>query len=254
MKKICFVALVLTPLCVLAQTAANNNSSSSTTTSAQGNNQQVVFANPSTLTSTQNIISSGVSKTIVEYSGSQTVRNVPSINGPNLTTSNDTCMGSSSGSASGPGIGISFGSTWTDEQCKRLKMSRELWNKGMKAASLAMDCMDPAAMAALEMTGTKCPQNMTPAERAAAYGPPVQTSAARPSAGAVAAAAPAVAAAAAEPSVAAPAAPPVATPAATPSPPVITAAVTAPVSPPEFDIPTSALAALDTSRDTGGSP
>jgi hypothetical protein len=54
------------------------------------------------------------------------------VNGPNLTTSNDTCMGSSSGSANGPGFGVSFGTTWTDEHCKRLKMSRELWNKGMR--------------------------------------------------------------------------------------------------------------------------
>ena len=107
----------------------------------------------------------------MEYSGSYTVKNVPSVNGPNLTTSNDTCMGSSSGSANGPGFGLSFGTTWTDEHCKRLKMSRELWNKGMKAASLAMDCMDPAARVALEITGSKCPQSMTAEERRNLYGP-----------------------------------------------------------------------------------
>jgi len=93
------------------------------------------------------------------------------VNGPNLTTSNDTCMGSSSGSANGPGFGVSFGTTWTDDHCKRLKMSRELWNKGMKAASLAMDCMDPAARVALEITGSKCPQSMTVEERRNNYGP-----------------------------------------------------------------------------------
>ncbi|TYK71130.1 hypothetical protein FSY45_23755 [Comamonas sp. Z1] len=99
------------------------------------------------------------------------MKNVPSVSGPNLTTSNDTCMGSSSGSANGPGFGVSFGTTWTDEHCKRLKMSRELWNKGMKAASLAMDCMDPAARVALEITGSKCPQSMTADERRNNYGP-----------------------------------------------------------------------------------
>jgi len=107
----------------------------------------------------------------VEYTGTYTMKNVPSVNGPNLTTSNDTCMGSSSGSANGPGFGVSFGTTWTDEHCKRLKMSRELWNKGMKAASLAMDCMDPAARVALEITGSKCPQSMTADERRNNYGP-----------------------------------------------------------------------------------
>ncbi|WEE79776.1 GcrA family cell cycle regulator [Comamonas testosteroni] len=124
-------------------------------------------------TTTQNLNNtvSGTSKNIVEYTGTYTMKNVPSVNGPNLTTSNDTCMGSSSGSANGPGFGVSFGTTWTDEHCKRLKMSRELWNKGMKAASLAMDCMDPAARVALEITGSKCPQSMTADERRKNYGP-----------------------------------------------------------------------------------
>ncbi|UUE94496.1 hypothetical protein [Comamonas thiooxydans] len=124
-------------------------------------------------TTTQNLNStvSGTSKNIVEYTGTYTLKNVPSVGGPNLTTSNDTCMGSSSGSANGPGFGVSFGTTWTDEHCKRLKMSRELWNKGMKAASLAMDCMDPAARVALEITGSKCPQSMTADERRNNYGP-----------------------------------------------------------------------------------
>lgn len=124
-------------------------------------------------TTTQNINTnaSGTARNIVEYTGSYTVKNVPSVSGPNLSTSNDTCMGSSSGSANGTGFGIGFGTTWTDEHCKRLKMSRELWNKGMKAASLAMDCMDEAARMALEITGTKCPQSMTVEERRAAFGP-----------------------------------------------------------------------------------
>jgi hypothetical protein len=152
-------------------------STSSATTSAQGNSQAVNFSSPadvttqSTLNSNQNINNMGATTNTIDYRGSYTIRNVPSVNGPNLTTSNDTCMGSSSASANGPGVGLSFGTTWTDEHCKRLKMSRELWNKGMKAASLAMDCMDPQAMAALEMTGTKCPQTMTAEERVSAYGP-----------------------------------------------------------------------------------
>lgn len=161
---------------------ANNNSSSSTTTNAMGNAQSITFNSPATVTSSssQNIVSSGTTGQDVNYAGSYTIKNVPSVSGPNLTTSNDTCMGSSSGSANGAGFGVSFGTTWTDEHCKRMKMSRELWNKGMKAASLAMDCMDPEAKAALEMTGTKCPQSMTPEERTATFGPFIAASASVP--------------------------------------------------------------------------
>ena len=137
----------------------------------------------STGTTTQNVNTnnSGTAKNIVEYTGTYTLKNVPSVAGPNLTTSNDTCMGSTSGSANGTGFGISFGTTWTDEHCKRLKMSRELWNKGMKAASLAMDCMDATARVALEITGTPCPQSMTVEERRIAYGPQASAVGAAPS-------------------------------------------------------------------------
>src|ERR1017187_8372150 len=49
--------------------------------------------------------------TNVNYSGDYTIKNVPSVNGPNLITSNDTCMGSTSGSLNFAGIGIGGGST-----------------------------------------------------------------------------------------------------------------------------------------------
>lgn len=204
MKHLSIAALLLLATAAMAQT--NSTTASGTAMgNMQGNNQGV----------TQAIIfdSPGVATSNINYSGSQTIKNVPSVNGPNLTTSNDTCMGSSSAGANGPGIGLSFGTTWTDEQCKRLKMSRELWNKGMKAASLAMDCMDPAARAALEMTGTRCPQSMTPEERQSTFGPAPQQqpgqqvgSAARP--------APTPAASAPGQAVARPVAPQVAAPAA----------------------------------------
>lgn len=99
-----------------------------------------------------------------------TIKNVPSVNGPNLTTSNDTCMGSTSGSVNIAGLGIGGGSTWTDANCKRLKNARELWNMGMKAASLALMCGDADNKEALELTGYVCPTKPAakPAEKTAA--------------------------------------------------------------------------------------
>ncbi|MDB5898435.1 MAG: hypothetical protein JWP22_2923 [Ramlibacter sp.] len=94
----------------------------------------------------------------IEYSGTQTIKNVPSVNGPPLTTSNDTCMGSTSGSINGPGFGIGIGSTWTDRNCVMLKNARELWNMGMKLAAMALFCTDDTNRNALEITGFICPQ------------------------------------------------------------------------------------------------
>lgn len=160
MKKTLFILYFLLSTSVFAQSTANQSSSIAASTSKQANSQTVVFTSPANVSS----------KSIVEYAGDYKVKNVPSVGGPSLTTSNDTCMGSTSGGANGAGFGISVGSTWTDEHCKRLKMSRELWNKGMKAASLAIDCMDSNVREALEMTGTKCPQSMTLEERQEAFG------------------------------------------------------------------------------------
>ena len=88
----------------------------------------------------------------------QVIKNTPSVSGPSLTSSNDTCMGSTSGSLNLAGIGIGGGSSWVDNNCKMLKNSRELWNMGMKAASLALMCTDAANKDALELTGFECPQ------------------------------------------------------------------------------------------------
>ncbi len=96
----------------------------------------------------------------------QTIKNTPSVSGPNLTTSNDTCMGSTSGSFNIAGLGFGGGSSWVDDNCKMLKNSRELWNMGMKAASLALMCNDKANKEALELTGYECPQT-TAARKAA---------------------------------------------------------------------------------------
>jgi len=120
----------------------------------------------STSTSRNEQVLSGSQSVYTEYGGSYTLKNVPSMNASPLTSSNDTCMGSASGGVAVAGFGLTAGATYTDEACKRIKMSRELWNKGMKAASLAMDCMDPAAREALEITGYTCPQTLR-AQRAA---------------------------------------------------------------------------------------
>jgi hypothetical protein len=104
---------------------------------------------------------SGNSQTINITSPSettQTVKNVPSMFSGALTSSNDTCMGSTTMGGAGPGFGVSFGTTWTDNNCKMLKNSRELWNMGMKAAALALMCKgDETVREALEVTGYTCP-------------------------------------------------------------------------------------------------
>ena len=63
--------------------------------------------------------------------GGDIPRQAPSIAAPALTTTlSETCMGSTSFGASGPGFGITFGSTWRDEACVRRLDARELRSFG----------------------------------------------------------------------------------------------------------------------------
>jgi hypothetical protein len=75
---------------------------------------------------------------------------------PALTSSNDTCMGSTSIGGSGYSFGFSVGSTWEDKNCKMLKNSREMWNMGMRGAAIKLLCQDPDNRFALESTGVDC--------------------------------------------------------------------------------------------------
>lgn len=154
------------------QSSTNTNNANAQTASTaeaanQGNNQNITFTTPANTSST---VTSTNASTVAETVASsqkvssqagldETLRNVPNVNAPPLTTSNDTCMGSSSVGAGWVGMGISVGTTWTDKNCLMLKNSRELWNMGMRAASLARMCMDSLNKKALEQTGFVCPQD-----------------------------------------------------------------------------------------------
>lgn len=132
---------------VKSTSSAEQSTTATGTASNQGNAQSITFTSPPETTTTLN------------YGTDQVIKNTPSVSGPSLTTSNDTCMGSTSGSINIAGLGIGGGSTWTDANCKMLKNSRELWNMGMKAASMALMCNDALNKEALELTGYICPQS-----------------------------------------------------------------------------------------------
>jgi len=151
---------------------ANNSNQVGTSRSASGAESTSNSGAGAVAASDQNITFNGPDKQTIHYSGTQTLKNVPSVSGPNLTTSNDTCMGSTSGSINGPGFGIGLGTTWTDDNCVMLKNSRELWNMGMKAASMALMCTDIRTRRALQVTGFHCPNTLEgyPAPVAAAPG------------------------------------------------------------------------------------
>jgi len=74
-----------------------------------------------------------------------------------LAAGEDTCMGSSSIGGQGVGFGLSIGTTWTDDNCRHLKNSRQLVALGYHRAATALMCVDEDVQNAMAAAGTPCP-------------------------------------------------------------------------------------------------
>jgi hypothetical protein len=74
-----------------------------------------------------------------------------------MSYSQDLCTVGRSGAFQGQVFGFSTGATVTDENCERLKLSKYLYDTGMKVASVSILCQDPRVFKAMEMAGTPCP-------------------------------------------------------------------------------------------------
>jgi len=76
-----------------------------------------------------------------------------------MSYSQDLCTVGRSGAFQGQVFGLSGGRTVVDENCERLKLSKYLYDMGMKVASVALLCQDVRVFKAMEMAGTPCPYN-----------------------------------------------------------------------------------------------
>lgn len=78
----------------------------------------------------------------IEGDNVQVYSSSPDVSAPALTSGNDVCVGSiSGGAAGGNGIisaGLTFGRTYTDENCVRLKNANALHQMGLTPAALAL--------------------------------------------------------------------------------------------------------------------
>lgn len=95
-----------------------------------------------------------------------TIRNTADASGPALTTSSDTCMGSSSAGGSGPGFSLSIGSTWTDKDCQRRLNSRAAWNYGSPGVAWALLCQNADVKQAAKDAGSTACDSVAPQARA----------------------------------------------------------------------------------------
>jgi len=82
----------------------------------------------------------------------------PSAISPTITNINsDVCAVGFGGAAQTQILGISFGGTTTDWNCERLKLSKTMFDMGMKVAAVAVMCQDRRVWDAMMAAGTPCP-------------------------------------------------------------------------------------------------
>ena len=82
----------------------------------------------------------------------------PSAISPSVGSStSDLCMAGVSGAVQTQILGISSGEMVRDENCERLKISKTLYDMGMKVAAVSVLCQDRRVYDAMEMAGTPCP-------------------------------------------------------------------------------------------------
>ena len=82
----------------------------------------------------------------------------PTAVAPAITSINsDLCAVAASGAVQTQILGISIGSTFVDKNCERLKISKTLFDMGMKVAAVSVMCQDERVFTAMLNAGTPCP-------------------------------------------------------------------------------------------------
>lgn len=137
---------------------ANRNSAKQSQSQGQAQQQGQV----------QGIVGSGNSKVNVGVDGNNSSQSTTVIDeaqsrnpvstayAPPPVASEDTCMGSTTAGGQGVSFGISLGTTWRDNNCKRLKNSRELNAMGMHRTACNLLSQDADTAKALRDSGTTC--------------------------------------------------------------------------------------------------
>jgi hypothetical protein len=103
------------------------------------------------------IVTDSTSKS--ESTSTTTVKSPPpTAVAPAITSiNNDLCTVGASGAVQTQILGMSFGTTTRDMNCERLKLSKNLYDMGMKVAAVATLCQDERVFVAMMNAGTPCP-------------------------------------------------------------------------------------------------
>ena len=158
-----FLLLLLITIIMVSKSAiADSANDENTQTNTSGSNTNITGGYESTTTTTYEDGATNTTTSTSTTTSSSTGSDIPvnSANSPSYSSmSQDVCSMGVSGSISTLGFGASVGKHIRDLNCERIKLSKVLYDYGMKVAAVSILCQDSRVHAAMAMSGTPCPWN-----------------------------------------------------------------------------------------------
>ena len=156
-----FLLLLLITIVMVSKTAiADSANDTNTQTNTSGSNTNITGGYESTTTTTYEDGATNTTTSTSTTTSSSTGSDIPvnSANSPSYSSmSQDVCSMGVSGSVSTLGFGASVGKHIRDLNCERIKLSKVLYDYGMKVAAVSILCQDERVFEAMQMAGTPCP-------------------------------------------------------------------------------------------------
>ena len=153
------ILIVILTLLIYNTALADSTNDNNAQTNSSGSNTQITGGYTSTTTNNND----GQTNTTTSTTTNNSTTNgsdipVNSANAPSYSAmSQDVCSMGVSGSLSTLGLGVSGGKHIRDLNCERIKLSKVLYDYGMKVAAVSILCQDERVFFAMEMAGTPCP-------------------------------------------------------------------------------------------------
>jgi hypothetical protein len=140
-----FISLFITTLAYAGSTQTNTSGSN---TAIEGG-----YTSSTTYQSGSSSNSTTTNSTTSNIRSAPPTASAPGVNSSGI----DVCSTGASVGVQTFGLGFSGGKHFRDENCERIKLSRQLDSMGMKVAAVALLCQDERVFFAMEQAGTPCP-------------------------------------------------------------------------------------------------
>ena len=160
LKNLILLAMLITIAMISKPVVADSANDTNTQTNTSGSNRNITGGYESTTTTTYEDGATNTTTSTSTTTSSSTGSDIPvnSANSPSYSSmSQDVCSLGISGSVSTLGFGVSGGKHVRDLNCERIKLSKVLYDYGMKVAAVSILCQDERVFEAMLMAGTPCP-------------------------------------------------------------------------------------------------